>query len=115
MCKTSYTIFLLKQQFYHLSVNDILEIKTAKYTTFISLKKIYNQHIYMLGQKSISVASNMAEHHILNPNQPKQKGLGILTAAIFLSGEMAGSGVLALPNALVGTGWSGMLLILFFR
>ena len=116
MCKTSYTIFLLKQQFYHLSVNDdILEIKTAKYTTFISLKKIYNQHIYMLGQKSISVASNMAEHHILNPNQPEQKGLGILTAAIFLSGEMAGSGVLALPNALVGTGWSGMLLILFFR
>ena len=68
----------------------------------------------MLGQKSISVASNMAEHHILNP-QPEQKGLGILTAAIFLSGEMAGSGVLALPNALVGTGWSGMLLILVFR
>ena len=67
----------------------------------------------MLGQKSISVASNMAEHHILNP-QPEQKGLGILTAAIFLSGEMAGSGVLALPNALVGTGWSGMMLILFF-
>ena len=113
MCKTSYTIFLLKQQFYHLSVNDILEIKTAKYTTYIFEKKY--SHIIMLGQKSISVASNMAEHHILNPNQPEQKGLGILTAAIFLSGEMAGSGVLALPNALVGTGWSGMLLILFFR
>ena len=29
-------------------------------------------------------------------------------------GEMAGSGVLALPRALVGTGWSGMLLIVFF-
>ena len=31
-------------------------------------------------------------------------GLGVLTAAIFLAGEMAGSGVLALPFALVGTG-----------
>ena len=34
----------------------------------------------------------------------KKGGLGILTAAIFLAGEMAGSGVLALPNAMVGTG-----------
>ena len=31
-------------------------------------------------------------------------GLGITTAAIFLAGEMAGSGVLALPYAMVGTG-----------
>ena len=42
------------------------------------------------------------------------KGLGIVTASIFLAGEMAGSGVLALPSAIVGTGWSGLLLILFF-
>ena len=34
----------------------------------------------------------------------KHGGLGILTAAIFLSGEMAGSGVLALPAAMIGTG-----------
>ena len=33
-----------------------------------------------------------------------QGGLGIITAAIFLSGEMAGSGVLALPAAFIGTG-----------
>ena len=34
----------------------------------------------------------------------KHGGLGILTAAIFLAGEMAGSGVLALPAAMIGTG-----------
>ena len=31
-------------------------------------------------------------------------GLGVITAAIFLAGEMAGSGVLALPAAMIGTG-----------
>jgi hypothetical protein len=31
-------------------------------------------------------------------------GLGILVATIFLTGEMAGSGLLALPATLVGTG-----------
>ena len=31
-------------------------------------------------------------------------GLGIATASIFLAGEMAGSGVLALPSAVVSTG-----------
>ena len=34
----------------------------------------------------------------------KHGGLGVITAAIFLSGEMAGSGVLALPAAMIGTG-----------
>ena len=31
-------------------------------------------------------------------------GLSVLTATIFLSGEMAGSGALKLPEALVGSG-----------
>ena len=31
-------------------------------------------------------------------------GLGVITAGVFLAGEMAGSGVLALPNAMLGTG-----------
>ena len=31
-------------------------------------------------------------------------GLSVVTAALFLAGEMAGSGVLALPNAMIGTG-----------
>ena len=41
-------------------------------------------------------------------------GLGIITAGVFLAGEMAGSGVLALPYAMLGTGmrphlWSPIL------
>jgi len=44
----------------------------------------------------------------------KHGGLGIITAAIFLAGEMAGSGVLALPAAMIGTGWFGLVLILLF-
>ena len=52
------------------------------------------------------------EKELLVPSEVK--GLGIITASIFLAGEMAGSGVLALPAAIVGTGWSGLLLILFF-
>ena len=35
----------------------------------------------MLGQKSISVASNMAEHHILNPG-PEQKGNGLILVTL---------------------------------
>merc|ERR1712123_239918 len=41
-------------------------------------------------------------------------GLGVITAAVFLAGEMAGSGVLALPFAMTGTGWAGLALILLF-
>jgi len=44
----------------------------------------------------------------------KQGGLGVMTAAIFLAGEMAGSGVLALPAAMLGTGWPGLILIVLF-
>jgi hypothetical protein len=37
--------------------------------------------------------------------EPRVKhGLGVITAGLFLAGEMAGSGVLALPAAMVGTG-----------
>lgn len=38
-------------------------------------------------------------------------GLGVITAAIFLAGEMAGSGVLALPFAMVGTGKTSKKLV----
>ena len=40
-----------------------------------------------------------------------QKGLTVFTAAIFIIGEMAGSGVLALPAAIVGAGWTGFGLL----
>jgi hypothetical protein len=60
-----------------------------------------------------SVSDPLLDHLGLNVGQPekqemeraaKEHGLGIITAAIFLAGEMAGSGVLALPSAMVGTG-----------
>lgn len=37
-------------------------------------------------------------------HQEKVKGLGILTCAVFIVGEIAGSGVLALPSAVEGAG-----------
>lgn len=36
-------------------------------------------------------------------------GLTVLTAAVFMVGEMAGSGVLALPDALESTGMSDLM------
>ena len=41
-------------------------------------------------------------------------GLGLVLAIIFLAGEMAGVGVLALPMAMVGTGPAGFVLIVYF-
>ncbi|XP_071792147.1 uncharacterized protein [Asterias amurensis] len=42
---------------------------------------------------------------------PSTTGLTIFTAAVFIVGEMAGSGILALPKSMVDTGWSGVILI----
>lgn len=42
------------------------------------------------------------------------KGLNVISAAIFIAGEMAGSGVLALPRAAVDAGWIGVLLVVVF-
>ena len=39
-------------------------------------------------------------------------GLGIITAGVFLAGEMAGSGVLALPFAMMGTGQSSIIVMI---
>jgi len=44
----------------------------------------------------------------------KAHGLSMVVAALFLSGEMAGSGVLALARSVVGTGPAGLALIIFF-
>ena len=55
---------------------------------------------------TLSISSAVFAHFVkmekeqLVPNEAK--GLGIMTATIFLAGEMAGSGVLALPAALKG-------------
>ena len=43
------------------------------------------------------------------------KGFGTLTAAVFITGEMGGSGILALPKAIVDSGgWIGVVLLVVF-
>ncbi|KAK9499355.1 hypothetical protein O3M35_002404 [Rhynocoris fuscipes] len=54
------------------------------------------------------------------PDEPKpslnghasKAGLSAFTAAIFIVGEMAGSGMLALPRAVVDSGWIGLILLI---
>lgn len=36
-------------------------------------------------------------------------GMSLITASVFIVGEMAGSGILALPAAVAGMGWAGLL------
>ena len=54
------------------------------------------------------VIERRGEHHV--PAE-LQKGLTVFTAAVFIIGEMAGSGILALPAAIVGAGWTGFALL----
>ncbi|XP_054713396.1 uncharacterized protein LOC129222860 [Uloborus diversus] len=42
-----------------------------------------------------------------------KKGLSLGLASVFVVGEMAGSGVLALPRAIADSGWGGVALLLF--
>ncbi|KAK7604251.1 hypothetical protein V9T40_004524 [Parthenolecanium corni] len=44
----------------------------------------------------------------------RQHGLTVLTAAVFVAGEMAGSGILALPKAILEAGWIGFILLILF-
>merc|ERR1712080_571424 len=61
------------------------------------------------------LADGSAQDKLELGKEAAKGGLGIVTAAIFLSGEMAGSGVLALPAAFLGTGGIlGMILIVLF-
>ncbi|CAH2000369.1 unnamed protein product [Acanthoscelides obtectus] len=48
------------------------------------------------------------------PGKSKTKGLSSFTATLFIAGGMAGSGVLALPRAIVNTGYIGILLLVIF-
>ncbi|KAJ8031391.1 Amino acid transporter AVT1A [Holothuria leucospilota] len=61
-------------------------------------------------QEETSVLINSIEDGF-TPVHPV-KGLTVITAAIFVVGEMAGSGVLALPKAVLDAGWVGLVMIL---
>ena len=60
-----------------------------------------------------SECENKTDVVVINPDlEPGLTGgLTAFTAALFIVGEMAGSGVLALPNAVANTGWIGVALI----
>ncbi|XP_063244855.1 uncharacterized protein LOC134546192 [Bacillus rossius redtenbacheri] len=50
----------------------------------------------------------------LTAAETKSKGLNVISTAIFIAGEMAGSGILALPRAVVDSGWIGLVLCVVF-
>ena len=60
------------------------------------------------GLNVTEIEKRLREHDVA------EYGLGVITAAIFLAGEMAGSGVLALPSAMVGTGRDYKIYFNFF-
>jgi hypothetical protein len=51
-------------------------------------------HLLFIAPKMVEDESGLIKAH----------GLSLLVAGVFLAGEMAGTGVLALPHAMVGTG-----------
>lgn len=54
----------------------------------------------------------IVERGIIGISAPAVKGLTVFTASVFIIGEMAGSGVLALPAAIVNSGWTGIAMLL---
>ncbi|XP_039263499.2 uncharacterized protein LOC120339438 [Styela clava] len=44
-------------------------------------------------------------------NQPQRKGLGVVTASVFIVGAICGSGVLAVPQAIVNIGYIGPIVL----
>ena len=61
----------------------------------------YNIHCTLV--EGISAGKNRYEVNELDGVDMEKEGLGVVMAAVFLAGEMAGSGVLAMPAAMVGT------------
>ncbi|XP_033741065.1 amino acid transporter AVT1I-like [Pecten maximus] len=45
---------------------------------------------------------------------PKEKGLGIVNTAVFIVGDVSGTGILSLARAVEDTGWTGLILIVVF-
>ena len=61
-----------------------------------------NSFIALLNE-GISAGQKRFEAHELDDVDMEKEGLGVVMAAVFLAGEMAGSGVLAMPAAMIGT------------
>ena len=63
---------------------------------------MFNYHLSLNFQNSVILEGR--SYTPSNESQGRSKGLTVLTAALFIAGEMAGSGVLALPKAVVDSG-----------
>ena len=66
-----------------------------------------SNHLPLLSRHSssgISAGQKRLDAHELEGVDMEKEGLGVVMAAVFLAGEMAGSGVLAMPAAMIGTG-----------
>ncbi|GFG32693.1 hypothetical protein Cfor_05159 [Coptotermes formosanus] len=79
---------------------------------FDEKRKISNELTYTPEEESTGLINRNNASTYITTKRPK--GLNILSAAIFIAGEMAGSGVLALPRAIVDSGWIGLVLIVYF-
>ena len=71
----------------------------TKYQTFLS-----HEHTDTSEDETDYILRDLFKHQAV-------KGYSVLTAAVFITSLMAGMGVLALPHALAGTGWYGLILI----
>ena len=46
--------------------------------------------------------------------ETERQGINVMMAVLLLAGQMAGVGVINLPNSMIGTGPAGFLLIIYF-
>lgn len=84
------------------------DFKGSQWTYSVSnffKKSKFDYETVPLWQKSADVVDAKNEDE-------KKKGLSFWKATVFIAGEMAGSGVLALPEAVSNTGWIGILVII---
>ncbi|XP_074655769.1 uncharacterized protein LOC141909270 isoform X2 [Tubulanus polymorphus] len=63
---------------------------------------------------TIETIDEMGEKLPLVPHNGKRAGISCFVAMVFVVGEMAGSGVLAMPYAISSTGYAGFVLMVIF-
>lgn len=64
-------------------------------------------------QGTANRSSEIHDEGVSFARRDDKKGLNVTSAAVFIVGEMAGSGVLALPRAIVDSGMENFKLIVY--
>lgn len=67
------------------------------------IEKVYHKFWWLLYNMMIYIWTFKLQFSVTT-NNDKKRGLTFISATLFIAGEMAGSGVLALPKAIVDTG-----------